>query len=307
MPKYAVERSIVIEKNPQDVFEFVSDFGSWTKWSPWLCAEPEAKVTVSDNTNSIGSKYTWDGKIVGAGELEHLTLEPGKRIIDEIRFLRPFKSKAEVVFHFEPAGSGTKAIWQMNGSLPWFMFWMKSMMKSFISMDYDRGLKMMKEYMETGGIKSKTQNKGVQSVGPLRMAGVRRSCKMDEISSLMESDISDAKQKLEQHGVETKDCVSVYHDFKISSQIMDYTSGFVVDQATDIPGINNWQIDSVQALRVDHIGSYNHLGNAWFAANQIARNTGLKQSKVGTFEIYRNDPCEVAEEDIVTEIYLPLK
>ena len=64
---------------------------------------------------------------------------------------------------------------------------------------------------------------------------------------------------------------------------------------------------AVEALRVDHLGNYDHLGNSWSAAMQYARHKKLKQSKVGAFELYKNDPNVVAPADLVTEIYLPLK
>lgn len=308
MPKFSVSRSITIEKHPDEVFDIVSDFGTWTQWSPWLCAEPDAEVKVSTDSASIGAKYSWNGKIVGAGELQHDRLEKGKRIEDTIRFLKPFKSQSDVSFDFEPVAAGTKTTWNMNGSLPWFMFWMKPMMESFIGMDYERGLKMLKEWMETNRIKSKSESKGVQSVGPLNMSGIRRTSKLSEIAAFMEKDLHNAKQKLEQNDVAILGCMSVYHNFKIKTQIMDYTSGFVTQGSVDVPGLSNWNIGNVNALRVDHTGSYDHLGNAWFAANQIARNTpGMKQSKAGAFEVYKNDPTDTAEEDLITEIYLPLK
>lgn len=307
MPKFAVDRSIVIQRSSEEVFDKVADFAHWREWSPWLCAEPNATVTVSDNSNSIGSKYAWEGKIVGAGELEHESLSPGSRIEDKIRFFKPFKSESNVVFDFEPDDNGTKVTWKMQGALPWFMFWMKPMMQSLISMDYERGLKMLKEWIETGQIKSKTENKGVQNIGPLCMAGVRRISKLSEVSKWMGGDLKIAKQKLDEQSIQINGCMAVYHKFNLRTQQMEYTSGYITSDVVDVPGLNTWNIGNARALRCDHIGSYGHLGNGWFAANQIARNTKLKQSSAGAFEIYRNDPESVAEEDLVTEIYLPLK
>lgn len=57
----------------------------------------------------------------------------------------------------------------------------------------------------------------------------------------------------------------------------------------------------------EHVGSYSHLGNAWSAANQFARDKKLKQSKVGAFELYKNDPKDTTAADLRTEIFLPLK
>ena len=162
MSRYHVQRSIHINASPDKVFEVVSDYGTWTTWSPWLCAEPEAKVTVSEDSSSLGSIYAWKGELVGQGEIEHQRLEPGQLIEDEIRFLAPFKSVSNVSFELAPAGEATKVTWHMRGKLPWFLFWMKGQMEIFIGMDYDRGLKMLKESIETGQVLSNTNVHGVQ-------------------------------------------------------------------------------------------------------------------------------------------------
>ena len=102
--------------------------------------------------------------------------------------------------------------------------------------------------------------------------------------------------------------LSVYHKFDMKAQTFDYTSGFVVPASAAVPtGMSSWSIPAMRALSVEHIGSYDHLGNPWSAAHQYARAKKLKHSKVGTYEIYKNHPDEVAPADLRTDIFLPLK
>ncbi|MEM9412615.1 MAG: SRPBCC family protein [Planctomycetota bacterium] len=308
MPSYSVDRSISIEATPEKVFDVVADYRTWTSWSPWLCSEPDAKVTVSEDPCSVGAKYCWEGDIVGSGELEHIELSRGQSIRDEIRFFKPFKSKSNVSFQILPSGDETNLTWSMNGSLPWFMFWMKPMMTSMISMDYERGLRMLKEWIETGRIESKTEIKGLQAIDTFSVSGIRKQSSMKDISSAMEVAYSETNNEFDRLGVpRDKGCVSVYHHFDLKRQILDFTTGYVVDEALDSTALNDWSIDECSALRVDHTGRYEHLGNAWSAANQFARYKKLKQSKVGTFEIYRNMACDVEASELKTEIYLPLR
>lgn len=308
MPRFRVSESTIIDAPPEKVFQMVSDFGTWTTWSPWLCAEPNAEVCVSDDPNSEGSVYAWRGEIVGQGEIEHQLLRPGQLIEDEIRFLKPFKSTSQVSFEFERVGDGTKITWNMNGSLPWFMFWMVSTMQTLIGMDYDRGLKMLKEYIETGSVASRTTIRGVETVGPIKMLGVRKTCTLDQIQSSMEDAISTTLRKLNA-GNQPADGekISVYHHFDMKSKVFDYTAGVIVPKETGDAGLSSWEIPKSRALAVEHVGSYAHLGNAWSAAYQYARYKKLKQSKVGAFEIYKNDPDQTAPADLRTDVFLPLK
>ena len=310
MAKYSVAKKVLINADPQTVYDRVADYGTWTTWSPWLCAEPDAEVTVSDDPRSVGSRYAWSGDIVGAGELEHEVLEPGKSIRDEIRFLRPMKSVSKVGFDFVAKDGGTEVTWSMSGSLPFFLFWMTGSIETFVGMDYTRGLKMLKEWIETGDIKSKTSIVGPQAMGPFSVLGTRAQCEMKNTGPSMEQSFAKTFELLQRAGMETcGEKITVYHDFDLKKQTFDYTSGVLFAEApASVPeGLNSWSLPSVQAFRVDHVGAYEHLGNAWSAANQHVRSKKMKQSKVGTFELYKNDPSETAPEDLLTEIYLPLK
>ncbi|MEZ6097042.1 MAG: hypothetical protein R3C03_22940 [Pirellulaceae bacterium] len=102
------------------------------------------------------------GRALGK-ELEHKELINGRRVVDELRFLKPFKSICETSFELEPVSNGTRVTWNMDGAMPWFMFWMIPMMKTFIGMDYRRGLLMIKDLIETGSIPSQTEVLGIQS------------------------------------------------------------------------------------------------------------------------------------------------
>lgn len=266
MPRYEVERSTIINAVPERVFDTVADFGTWTTWSPWLCAEPDAQVTVTDDPNSVGSVYAWQGDLVGVGEIEHQYLEPGSLIEEEIRFFKPFRSKAKVSFEFEPADGGTRITWRMQGSMPWFLFVMTSMMKTLIGMDYDRGLKMLKEFIETGSVLSKTTIVGIESVGPLQMAGVRRHCTMDEIADGMQAAFDEVKEQFCQLDLPTDGGggISVYLNADLKKQEFDFISGFLLPESFSgsIGSLTRWSIPQVNALRVDHNGSYEHCGNA---------------------------------------------
>ncbi|TWT57497.1 Bacterial transcription activator, effector binding domain [Thalassoglobus neptunius] len=309
MPSYQVSRSINIDAPPEEVYDKVVDYSTWTIWSPWLCAEPGARVTVSDDSTSVGSTYAWSGEIVGAGELEHLSLEPGQLIEDEIRFIKPFKSVSEVRFLFTPTSGGTEVTWQMNGSLPWFLFWMKSSLELYIGMDYERGLMMLKEWIETGTVESQTKIRGIESVGPLTVYGIRNKCSFDDVGPSMEEAISESKQRLEDSSIPiVSGPLSVYHEMDLKRRTFDFTSGFVVSSSARLPeGMSNWGLPPCKALAVEHQGPYRHLGNAWSAAHQFARYKKLKQNKCGGYEIYLNDPCNTESADIRTDIYLPLK
>lgn len=282
MPKYHVERSTEIEAPAHRVFETVVDYGTWTTWSPWLVAEPDAEVNVTSDSSSVGSVYSWKGDVTGQGEIEHRSLDPGKLIDDEIRFLKPFKSVSRVSFNLEETGSGTKITWNMDGSLPWFLFWMRPMMEAMIGMDYERGLRMLKEWIETGTIESKTTIKGIQPVDALRVVGVKRTTHMKDIGDAMDSAFAAADEKFSSAGLpKDGNMVSVYQNFNMKTQVMDFIAGYAVPASATFSdsGLSDWSIPVGSAFHVEHIGRYEHLGNAWSAAHQHTRYKKMKVKK----------------------------
>lgn len=310
MPRYHVSRSLIIDAQPDRVYETVTDFGTWTTWSPWLCCEPDATVHVTPDPSSVGSVYSWSGTVVGAGEIEHQDLQPGRLIDQQIRFSRPFKSVSRVYFEFEPAEGGTKITWHMQGSLPFFLFWMKSSLETFIGMDYERGLKMLKELIETGHLQTATKIRGIETVGPLRVAGVRAQSRMNECGSLMKDAFHQAADRLQAAGITPDgEVLTVYHSTDLKQRTFDFTAGFAVPSEAPVPdGLSDVRIPVTSAFCVQHDGSYDHLGNAWTAAYKNIEGRKLKAARnIPAFEIYRNNPEQTAEADLQTDVFLPVR
>jgi len=311
MPKYHIEKSITVEADTVTVFNTLVDYGQWTTWSPWLIAEPSAVVSVSDNPRAVGSTYAWVGRITGEGKLTHLSLEPGKRIEDELLFIKPFKSSCRNIFQLSADGSRTKVTWEMDGSLPWFLFWMIPMLKTMVGMDFSRGLRMLKEWIETGMVSSKITVEGTQPVRKFKMIGIAASCSVDSVGASMEVAIEKAQKEFAKYQLPMDgQMISVYTRFRMSQGIFEYISGYIVPEGTLLPAessLKQWTLQATSAFKVTHRGPYFYLGNGWSVANQIVRYEKLKQHRCGTYEIYVNTPSDTAEKDLVTEIYLPLK
>lgn len=311
MPAYHVFRSTHIQASPQQVFDTASDFNTWSTWSPWLCMEKQAKVVVTQDSNSVGSKYEWTGELVGQGEIEHTKLDPPGFIEERLLFLKPFKSQARVTFDIEPAGDGTKVTWHMYGSLPWFMFWMAGQMDTFIGMDYERGLKMLKELIETGQVQSDIDIQGVKPMPAHTVVGVRSSCSFDQICESMrnafqQAEDAIAKQNLSREG----EALSIYHVWDLKNKRCEYTAGYVMP--TTAPAVaaplSQVAIPATNSLTIRHTGRYEHLGNAWSSGFQYARHKKLKLSKqVHPYEIYRNNSEETPTSEMISDVYLPLK
>ncbi len=308
---YHVKKSVLIKATPEEVYQAVADFNTWTIWSPWLCMEPTAEVTISADEKSQGAVYAWVGKMVGSGEIEHKQLDTNTFIDQQIRFHQPFKSQSDVYWEFESAGEGTKVTWGMRGKMPFFFRFMAKQMEPWIGMDYERGLKMLKDYLEKGSIASHISIEGIAEFPETHYVGIKVTCPMDEVGPSMKKSFTALGEFCANEAITYDKAFSVYHKFDFTDPECTYTSavpvvaGFTVSNEAFYAG----RIPALKAVKVVFTGDYEHLGNGWSAAYSYLRYKKLKQNKtIDPLEVYITDP--LAEPDPakwITEIYLPIK
>ncbi len=310
MSLFSVERSIRINAKVEDVFEAVANFEVQKSWSPWLIMEPNCSVDFKGIQGQEGAVHIWDGEWIGSGELEHKKLIKNQRIEDEARFLKPWKSRGEVYWDFNPDGHQTVVTWGMKSSLPLVMFWMKRMMEAWVGMDYERGLRMLKEYSETGTVTSKVAIEGIVETKGFSYIGRKNTCSIEELGPAMEQDFKALEKAIDEHGLQTTGTVfSIYHKFDMVQRKASYTSGISVSQLpSNLDGFVMGSLDGGKALKVVHTGSYLHLGNGWSAMMSYQRYKKLKCAKgKEPLEIYENNSANTPPEKLITSIYCPLK
>lgn len=309
--KFNVERSTTINADLATVKSHILDFNKWNGWSPWTIAEPDCPITPEGTPGEVGHAMSWDGKIIGAGK-NTLTKKEDHRLDYHLDFFTPYKSQAESFFTFKEQGGSTEVTWGLESSMPFFLFFMIPKMKAWIGMDYDRGLRMLKEVCEKGSVNATTSNKGVVDLDGFSYVGIKRTVPMSDIGPTMIEDfktiINDVVKK---RGIAAQHWVSLYPKMDMKNMQMTYIAAVSDENLKDVDLGSQYErgtVASGKALEILHEGSYDFLGNAWSMGMmylQANKNT-IKQGDI-PFEYYRNSPMEVAPEELKTSIYFPLK
>lgn len=307
MSTFSVHKNIVISAPLERVLAAVRDFRVWPQWSPWLIADPACRISHAED----GLGYAWDGKIAGAGSLRITAEEAPRRIRYRLTFLRPWKSAAEVGFAFAGKDAGVEVTWTMDGSLPFFLVWMKGMMTSFMGMDYERGLAMLKDFVETGSVPSRIEFIGRQSYRGFGYVGLPTRCPIAEIGTHMREGFAKLQAWMREQDLE---CVgkpfSICQKWDLRKRITEFTPGCPVEDApVEVPvGFVAGQLPDFHAYSVKHTGPYRHLGNAWAAGMMHARaRVFARDKRLAPFEIYESDPNEVPGNEVVTVVRFPAK
>jgi len=307
MPKMNVRRSTTINSPAATVFNRVADLNHWTAWSPWLITEPEAKVTVSDDSKF----YSWEGKRVGSGEMR-ITAEKTNQSVDyDLTFLKPWKSHAKVRFELNERNGVTEVDWIMDSSLPFFMFWMKKMMEAFVGMDFQRGLNLLKDYVEDGEVHSKLEFVGERNYPGCEYIGIKRSTTMAGVGPDMKNDFTKLWEMVssDMDNV-TGESFSIYHKWEIVKGKVRYTAGVPVKKVPEnLPsGVITGKLHAMKIHTLRHVGPYIHLGNAWTTMQMMMRGKEFKPVKgMHPFETYVNMPGEVPDNELITDINFAVK
>lgn len=302
-----VEKSIAINATTEKIATVLKNFNEWKAWSPWLIMDPQATVTIADDNKS----YAWEGKRVGEGNMVIDNVIANEEINYSLTFLKPWKSKAKVKFVLTQENENTKLTWLMDSSLPFFLFFLKKMMTAFIGMDYERGLTMLKEYIEQGEVNSTLGFEGIHTVDSCQYIAVKRTCSAEELEKSMPEDFGRVYAPL----MENMDNVAgnpftIYDKWDVVNNKVTYKACVPVKEIPSelAEGIFSENLPQLKANKIKHTGAYHHLGNAWTAAYSMGRNKEFKiNKKTPPFEVYLNSPKDTAPKDLMVEVFIPAK
>ena len=308
MATMQVNREVIVNKPAEEVYKKISDFNHWKHWSPWLIVEPDADVKINDD----GKYYEWKGKVVGSGNMTVLKEDENKSVDYDLTFLTPYKSKAKVGFRLTPVDGGTKVQWTLESKLPFFMFWMKKSMEAYIGMDYQRGLEMLKDYVEDGKVHSNLEFQGKSTFEGTKYIGIQRHTTIDKVGDQMTTDFEKLMPFVHENHKEmiNGDAFSIYHQWNIPKNKVSYTSCVPVKEIpADLSSeFVSGELPKLEVHTVKHTGPYRHVGNAWSAQEMWSRSKQFKRNKsVDPFEVYLNSPKETDEKELQSEIHFAVK
>src|SRR5687767_5735059 len=113
---FKVERSLVMDAEPAEIFAQINDFHNWNAWSPYMQKDPEMTSTYSGEEEGVGAVYEWSGNMdVGSGRMEITESTPPTKVAVDLHFLSPFDGTAAGAFTMEERDDMTNVTWSIEG------------------------------------------------------------------------------------------------------------------------------------------------------------------------------------------------
>jgi uncharacterized protein YndB with AHSA1/START domain len=153
-----VERTVTINAPPEKIFPLISDFHTWTTWSPYEQIDPQMKRAYSGAVNGKGAVYQWHGNSeVGQGRMEITDVTHPTHVTIKLDFMKPLEGHNVAEFALVPEGGTTKITWKMDGPTPYI----GKVIGVFVNMDrmigssFETGLANLKAIAEGNRITSR--------------------------------------------------------------------------------------------------------------------------------------------------------
>ncbi|WP_163937492.1 SRPBCC family protein [Paraferrimonas sp. SM1919] len=304
MLSYQVKRTATINKNLDTVKQHLTNFQLWPEWSPWLMMDPDCQFEYKGETHQVGHGYYWSGDLVGAGKM--FLLDDSDSLKMSLEFFKPFKSRASVSFILKPFEQKTHVTWVMDAKVPWFLLPFKSFIKNMITLDYERGLKMLKAKLEQGQIHSQLNIIGIKKANSINAIGLRSKCHMNEMPQYMGANIEQLEKYLNKINITpTGKTFNYYLSFDMAKQEFDFYTCIPVMQTSFGKPFEKITIGAGKRFIVEHTGDYQFLGNAWASAHQHCHHHSIKvKRKPLGIETYLNCPRETSPEQLKSQVSL---
>ena len=149
--EYSLSSSIIINRPQNVVFDYVKHLKNQERYSKWVMADPNVKLTYTGTDGTVGFRAAWESadKNVGVGEQEIMNIKEGVGYDAEIRFEKPFKGVSTANVTTEAVSSNqTKVTTTFNSKTPFPMNIMVPMIKKMLTKDMNQNSATLKSVLE---------------------------------------------------------------------------------------------------------------------------------------------------------------
>lgn len=176
-----LERSILIDAQPHDVFREAITFHNFNKWSPWATKDPNTQYSYSGPEFGINAKMNWasTNPDVGNGSMTIVEVDAYRRINSLMEF-EGYDGKPVASIILESEGNQTLVTWtyvekEISGLSKLFMLGLDG----FLGADYEKGLKQLKAVVESAP--KFTNNPQFNLVSSIQYIGVEDTSANDPV------------------------------------------------------------------------------------------------------------------------------
>lgn len=274
-----VSAETTIARTPAHIFPKVASFIDRPLWDPWLAQDSTADARLEPLEGYVGSTYAWEGKKVGTGHMEVISVRENEYIESHLWF-GEVEDPALVEWNFEAVDEGTRVVWSFSQETKYPIERLGMMFgKIFLKQSFDLGLSKLKEVMES--MEEETSPTGSISVATLPAMNVLLADgagTMDEIGAQLPELYGLLYQAAGEQGLEVIGAPFVnYLDYDEVSGFSNYRAGIEVgSMGSDAGEVKAEAYPDTEAVQCVHSGAYESLIASYGTLDAYIQSQGLE-------------------------------
>ncbi len=286
-----VEATVEINAPASIVWNDIVKFERFSQWNTWKQMDSTTTFTITGEDGTVGAVYSWKGKKIGEGQLQHLSFEPYKLIQQKLTFTKPFHSEADVYFNLSEAAEKTKVVWGFDAHYNRPQNLMTWLMKGAIEDDYQKGLMNLKSMAEADKKGPGTPNGMNETVKEMNypattFAAIRKTIPQRSIMSFYQSNLKQIYIAAEAAKLQPGVPCGLFYSWDTTKHQTDMAAAVPVPEGSTLKnGIEIIKLPAAKAFYVDFYGPYDKIANAHVALHEFAAVKG-KKILLPTIEMY---------------------
>jgi effector-binding domain-containing protein len=314
LPRHTVVTTEVrIDAPSATVFALVNDFHRQALWSPWFETDPNVRIIYSGPDRGVDATMTWNGTIIGSGTqviTESRSYEHVTSIMNSAE-----ASESRTWFDLANDSGATIISWGFESDHGYNLVgrYFSPMLGGIVRRDYDRGLANLKELAESlprADFSDIEIEHLVVTANQIAYLPTTATPEPAAISAALGDAYFEVLKFMGEHDLQLAGApISITRSF--SGAELQFDAAIPVRGAVDTTPRDgaNVRLGSSyegQVIRIKHVGPYRSLSRthqkiaAYLAALDLQRNGDAWESYVG-------DPTKVAQEELLTYVYYPIR
>ena len=290
-----------------EVYAQIADFRRWSEWSPWLEHDPDAQASLSDKTDGEMSRYAWDGRRSGSGEIMHVRMRAPIRIEQRLRIKQPFRIRGRTYWRLADCAGKTEVTWGMNGRVAFSLRAFAQTVQAMMALDFRYGLDRLARVLEPDHAPSYSLTYlGIRDIPAGRYVYKTYHGSLKGLGDALRLGFAELQQQLADHGVEPSGApVAVYVKTNIKWRTTVCHIGIPIARTDfDRMPVRELPAHSAYVLRLE--GSIAALEVAWYQAMQRMRIENIQpDQRIAPCERYLTAPD--AAWAAVTDLHVPVR
>ena len=299
-----VERKLLINAPPENVFQQINTLRNWEKWSPWIRIDTSSQLQYSGPESGAGATYKWlsNNKNIGKGSLSIISSFPP----DSILFLMDYGTdgNSKCKFILTKADQKTYLTWSieskvgMNPMSRWFGLFSDRM----IGPDLEKGLSNLEQLITD--VKIVDGYEIIDYEMPSRvLITVRDTASAATVTLKLSKMYNKISLFLKSVNLPpTGSPIAIFHNY--SNHNLEIEACIPVDSIIKVPeGINCLAKTPQKTVMVKYFGPYKSISVAYKAIETYINNNNIQVTGPGWEEYVTNPLLEPDTNKWQTNIY----